>query len=95
MIITSIVVTLCGCASVPSHKLSKSQAIEIARRIAVQHGQDLQTFEKPRVFFEVCTKTWIVSYTERKPYQYEVADGFAVDIDDETRGINYYDHIWK
>ena len=49
----------------------------------------------PRQELEDIMKRCGASYTERNPKRHEVADGFAVDVDDETRGTKYYDHIWK
>jgi hypothetical protein len=87
--------TFYGCATIPSHQLSKSQAVEIARRIGAEHGENLRAFHPPDTTFEPRAKMWIVSFTEKQPYRYESADGFAVTIDDETGRTQYYEHIWK
>ena len=86
-----------GCESPRACRLSKLQVVEVARRIGTEHGQDLQGYKAPDVFFDARNKTWYVSfspknaYSDRDPWRW----GFGVDVGDETGTTTYNEHIFK
>jgi len=71
--------------------------IRIARRVGEEHGQYLEAYKTPDVFFEATSKTWVVSFTAKRGYldQYQWAGGFGVDIDDGKKTTTYHAPIWK
>jgi hypothetical protein len=87
----------CGCASSQPRRLSKSQVIAIAQRTGIEHGQGLQGYRAPDIFFNARDKTWYVSFSPKKAYRdrYPWAAGFGVEVSDQTGNTTYREHIFR
>jgi len=97
VMILAVALLGCGCKTAPPRHFSKSQVIELAQRVGVEHGQDLRFYDVADVFYEVGTRIWYVSFAAKKAYAYDIrwSGGFGVDVEDATGTTKYEEHIWK
>jgi hypothetical protein len=93
LLFISFVLSLCGCESLRSHQLSKSEVIKIAERVGAEHAENMQEYRSPRLLFVARTGEWIVCFVHKTPY---IPSGeprpyhfFSVYLDDKT-GIARY-----
>jgi uncharacterized lipoprotein YajG len=77
---------LCGCQTPATHgaHLTRSQAIDIAVRLAAENGVRLKDYRGPQVIFQPTTRQWLVEF-HRENSSGEYIGFFTVNIDDETK----------
>jgi len=77
---------LCGCeTSAPrGAHLTRSQAIDIAVRLAAENNVPLKDYRGPQVIFQPTTRQWLVEF-HRENSSGAFIGFFTVNIDDETK----------
>ena len=65
-------------------RISRAQAIEVAKQVAVEHNEQLRSYQQPEVQFDLRTREWNIDFMRIKG-----EGGFTVIIDDKTGNAKY------
>lgn len=95
-----LIFTLCSCqVSRPGGaNLSTLEAIDIAKTVAIENNERLETYKAPDATFDLERHRWLISFSKKRPYTYGQPDTyhyFGVDVDDKTKRATYHPFTFK
>ena len=97
MLLALLMLGICGCETFHTHHLSKSEVLGIAQRVALEHGENLQEYQAPRLLYVRPTGEWIVSFELKTPPTLgdpRTYHAFAVHVSDKTGNARYKECGW-